>query len=86
MSVTLTEAEMLDDIVSSKDGGLETEAARAILELGLPEKRKEHIRQLPDAKNKDDLSAEDGNTLNKYLRVGQLVDLLQAKARLSFTS
>ncbi len=79
----LTEAEILEDVLNSKEGGLTEAAARAILDLGFSDEAKEQIRSLLSAKNRDEISGEQAASLKNYLQVGQLIDLLQAKARLS---
>lgn len=85
MSITtsITEADILDEIIAPREGGLSREAAQSILQLHFSESASESIRQLLDANNRDEISPQERGVLDKYLGVGQLLDLLQAKARVS---
>jgi tagatose-1,6-bisphosphate aldolase len=80
---SLSEAEILEHLVSPVKGDLSPEAARAILDLQFGGRATRHIRQLLQKNNRGRITADERTTLDKYLRVGQLIDLLQAKARLS---
>jgi hypothetical protein len=82
-SSTVTEADILAQIIAPDKPGLEAEAARAILRLQFNNRARERIRQLLDANNRGDISDDEQAELQKYLRVGQFIDLMQAKARLS---
>ncbi|MEM1293830.1 MAG: hypothetical protein AAGH89_00600 [Verrucomicrobiota bacterium] len=80
---TLTEADILNDVLSPGKGDLDEKAARAILDFRFSDAAQNRIRGLLDAQNRDELSPNEQGDLEKFLRVGQLIDLLQAKARLS---
>ena len=82
-SPILTEADILSEIVAPDRPDLSPESARSILELKFTEKATLRIRELLDKKNKGTISAEESSQLDKYLRVGQFLDLMQSKARLS---
>jgi hypothetical protein len=62
---------------------LSPESARSILELRFTERATLRMRELLDKNNKGTISADERSELDKYLRVGQFLDLMQAKARLS---
>lgn len=79
----VTEAEILNDVLAPHEGSLDAAAARAILSFGFSEAAKEEISLLLDLQNRGEISDEQGSSLKNYLQVGQLIDLLQAKARLS---
>lgn len=79
----VTEADILDDLVGPDQPGLNTEAAEAILAMNFSERIRKRIERLLEANNRGDIKASDRAELEKYLRVGQFVDLLKAKARLS---
>jgi hypothetical protein len=79
----ITEADILSDIVAPDRPGLSEEAARSILSLRFSEGARERIRKLLEANNKGSIAAAEKSELDKYLRVGQFLDLLQAKARVS---
>ena len=82
-SSTVTEADILAEIIAPDKPGLDPDAARAILGLQFNNRARERIRQLLDANNRGNISDAEYAELQKYLRVGQFIDLMQAKARLS---
>lgn len=85
MSATcpVTEGDILDDLVGPDQAGLNAEAAESILALHFSERTRGRIQQLLEGNNPGEIEASDRAELEKYLRVGQFVDLLQAKTRLS---
>ncbi len=82
-STTISEADILEHVVSPVKGGLAPEAARAILELKFDRGATQRIRRLLQKNNSGTISSEERITLEKFLRVGKFIDLLHAKARLS---
>ncbi len=82
-ATALSDAEILEHVVSPVQGGLAPDAARAILELAFDAGATKRIRQLLQKNNRGTISAEERITLEKFLRVGKFIDLLHAKARLS---
>jgi hypothetical protein len=80
---TITEADILNQVVEPKKGRLSAEAARSFLELRFDAATTRRIRKLLQKNNRGDISAAERLTLEKYLRVGQLIDLLHAKAKVS---
>ena len=79
----LSDADILEHVVSPVKGGMDPDAARAILDLKFDKDATKRIRQLLQMNNRGAISAEERITLEKFLRVGKFIDLLQAKARLS---
>ena len=82
----MTEADILNDIVSPARRDLSPEAAKSILDLHFSASAMARIRSLLRANNRGSISPEGRLQLEKYLRVGQLLDLLHAKARLTLES
>jgi hypothetical protein len=82
-STTVSDADILEHVVSPEANGMDPGVAQAILELKFDKIATKTIRQLLQKNNRGIISAEERVTLEKYLRVGKLIDLLQAKARLS---
>jgi hypothetical protein len=82
----VTEAEILDKIVASGEPGLRPEVARSILELHFNSDADARIKALLKKNSADKITEAESAELDKYLRVGQFIDLLQAKARLSLRS
>ena len=80
---TPTEADILSDIIAPNRADLHPEAARSLLGLRFSTDATKHLRRLLQQNNRGTITAEDRLTLEKYLRVGQFLDLLHAKARLS---
>ena len=81
-----SEAEILDRVIRPTDGGIAPEAARALLQLGFDAGAKKTIVRLLQANGSGKISAEERLLLERYVRVGQLIDLVQAKARLSLAA
>jgi hypothetical protein len=79
----MNEADILDDVIDSGRGVLNPEAARFLLKLKFSRKASERIRRLLQKNNRGTLQAHESALLERYLRVGQLLDLLQAKAKLA---
>lgn len=78
-----TEAEILEGMVRPDNADMSPEAARALLQLKFDVKAKRAIDKLLRANAAGTISAADRLLLDRYLRVGELIDLIQAKARLS---
>jgi hypothetical protein len=85
MSVTTppTEADILEEVIAPERANLSPEAARSLLKLTFDRPTKSYIRELLQRNNRGTITADDRIALEKYLRVGQLIDLLHAKAKLS---
>ena len=83
---SLSEAEILEQMVRPGDADLPPEAARALLQLGFDSGAKKAMERLLRSNAAGTISAEDRLLLDRYLRVGQLIDLIQAKARLSLAA
>lgn len=82
-SSTVTESDILDEIVRPGDPSFPPDAARSILELTFSERATERMRELSDRNNQGALVPDEESELACFRRVGLLIDLLQAKARLS---
>jgi hypothetical protein len=82
-STAISDAEVLEHVVSPVKGGMHPDAARAILDLKFDKDATKRIRQLLQKNNRGTISADERVTLEKFLRVGKFIDLLHAKARLS---
>ena len=83
ISTALSDADILEHVVSPVKGGMDPHAARAILDLKFDKDATKRIRQLLQKNNRGTIAADERITLEKFLRVGKFIDLLQAKARLS---
>jgi (p)ppGpp synthase/HD superfamily hydrolase len=80
-SLSLTEADILEKVVSPTTVGQSFDAARDFLKFRFDPKATAQIRRLLQKNNRGTITAEERVLLEKYLRVGQFLDLLHAKAR-----
>ena len=83
---TITEASILEKVVAPEEGDMDPDAARAILNFKFDSITTKKIRRLLQKNNRGTITAQERILLEKYLRVGKLIDLLHAKARRSTTS
>jgi hypothetical protein len=79
----LTEAEILAQAIAPEEEGLPREVALALLSVQFREPASTRMRELLDRNNCGTLTPAEQDALDKYRRVGQFLDLMQAKARLS---
>ncbi len=78
-----SEAAILGRVIQPDRDNLSTAAARALLQLEFTAEDRRRMHELA-LKNQDDgLTAAERRELDDYLRVGRLLDLLAAKARLA---
>jgi hypothetical protein len=61
---------------------LSPESARAILSLRFPPEDEERMRDLMDKSNKGTIAEEEREEMETYRRLGNLLSVLQARARL----
>lgn len=78
-----TESEILTDMISPESATLEPEAARAILKWRFSEKSVARMNWLAERNCGGKITSEEREELERFLRVSSLVNLAQAKARLS---
>jgi hypothetical protein len=82
-SQMLTEADILSDVVAPDEPSWSQEFAQAVLSVRFNDQATNRIRELLQKKNAGKITTAEASDLEKYLRVGQFLDLMQAKARLS---
>lgn len=82
-ATTPSEADILAQIVAPGVATLSTGIAREFLNFKFDRKTTQKIRRLLAKNNRGTITAEERVALDKYLRVGQFLDLVHAKARLS---
>jgi hypothetical protein len=80
-TTTISEADILEEVLSDTMAHLHPDAARSFLSFKFKPNTTKRIRTLLRKNNRGRISAEERITLERYLRVGQFLDLLQAKAR-----
>jgi hypothetical protein len=86
ISPALTEADILAELIAPDEPTLSKEVAHALLAVRFKDDAADRISDLLQKNNAGTITATERAALDKYLRVGQFVDLLQAKARLSLQS
>jgi hypothetical protein len=82
----LTEVEILTDVINPQGSDFSAPVAHEILNLRYSDQAQARIRVLLSRNNAGTISADERADLDKYLRVGQFIDLIQAKARLSLAA
>ncbi len=82
-SLPITEADILNEIVEPGHSRFSRQVAEEFLSLCFNESAREHIRELLRKNNAGLISETEQTTLQNYFRLGEFLDLLQAKARVS---
>lgn len=77
----LSEADILGEVIEPTRPTLRRELAEELLTLRFNETSTQRIRDLIGKTNAGTITATEKATLDNYLRVGEFLDLLQAKAR-----
>lgn len=77
------EAAILTRVIQPDQDDLPLAAARAFLKLNFPAEDRERMHELAVKNQAGKLTATERQELEGYLRIGRLLDLLGAKARLS---
>ena len=81
--VTNSEAEILSRAIRPEEGDLSPDAARALLNLSLPDPDQRRAGDLAAKACAGELSEREGIELNNYRAVGRMLELMKSKARLS---
>jgi len=79
----ISEADILRDVVDSARSAMTPEAARSLLELQFSKRDQQRMRRLLDRNNKGTISDAELAQLDRYRRIGTLIDLLQTEAKLA---
>ena len=85
MEKTPTEADILNEMVSPDGGDLPPEGARALLALQFTPKAVSRMNDLAEKNRLDAISALEREEMEKYMRVGNFLSVIKAKARLSLS-
>ncbi len=83
---TTSESEILADIIAPEQGDLTAEVAQAVLRWKFTDRALSRMNELAQSNSKGTITAQERQQLEKYLRVGNLINIVQAKARLSLKS
>lgn len=80
---TLTELDILSDVISPKRADLTPDVARTVLRWKFSKKSIARMDRLAAKNRQGKITARERELLDQFLRVGSLVNLLQAKAHKS---
>src|SRR5688500_17724667 len=80
MATPNTESDILQSLVFPFDEDMDPQLARALLRIRFGREATTQINQLLRKNQRGVISAEERIVLEKYLRVGKFIDVLQAKA------
>jgi hypothetical protein len=78
-----TDAEILAEVIAPDRDDLPPDVARFVLKFTFSESQKEQMRALADKNNRGELTDSERDVMASYLRVGDFMSLVQAKARIS---
>jgi hypothetical protein len=81
-SPSINEADILERVVMSDQAGMSPESARAILELCFDPLATNRINELAEKNRQGMLTETERQEMESYRRVGNFLNLMQAKARL----
>lgn len=82
-AATLTEADILAEVIEPDRATLSPQLAEELLSLRFNADATNQIRELLRKNNAGTITSAEKMTLDNYLRVGEFLDLMQAKARLT---
>ena len=80
---TTSELDILADATSPDLGNMSAEAAQSVLSWKLSDRAISQMRTSLDRNNKGELTPPEQEEREQYRRIGMLIDLVQAKARIS---
>jgi len=78
-----TEADILADVIAPQQGDFLEEFSRSVLGWKFSDKSVDRMNQLAEQNQQGQTTPQERDELERYLRVGSVINLLQAKARLS---
>ncbi|NET09353.1 MAG: hypothetical protein F6K09_33740 [Merismopedia sp. SIO2A8] len=82
----LTEVDILSQVVHPSDGNIPREMASFLLGLKFDDNAIQHMSNLALRHNQGELTTSELQEMERYRRVGNFLNLLHAKARLSLQS
>lgn len=85
MEKTPTEADILNEMVSPDGGDLPPEGAKALLAFQFTPKAILRMNELAEKNRTDAISPMEREEMEKYMRVGNFLSVIKAKARLSLS-
>ena len=81
LKTPIIESDILQRLVFPFDENLDPDGARALLRIKFDRAATKQINQLLRKNQRGTITADDRVLLDKYLRMGTFIDIIQAKAR-----
>ena len=75
----------MSELVSTEGGGFDPDAAKALLALHFTPEAVARLNELAEKNRSDSISAKEKAEMEKFMRVGNFLSLIKAKARLSLS-
>jgi hypothetical protein len=85
-SATISEVQILEQVIIPNQPGMPAELARAILDLRFSPSAVSRMNELAEKNGPGTLTEAERQEMESYARVGNFLNLMQAKARLSLAS
>lgn len=82
-TAAISESEILAEVLAADEGDLPPDVAQSVLRWKFSSRTAKRITQLAQRNQRGTINASERETLERYVRVGSLLNLVQAKARLS---
>ncbi len=81
-----TESDILSDVIAANRGDFTPDVAKSVLKWKFKAVAVRRMNTLAEKNRKGTITEAEREQLHRYLRVGSLINLIQAKARLSLHS
>ncbi len=79
----ISEADILSEVVAPGHAGLPPDSARSLLELRFNDHATQRMNELAEKNAHGSITDAERTEMERYMRVGNFLNLVQAKARLS---
>lgn len=79
----ITESDILTDVIAPQEGNISPELAQMVLRLGFGQAAIDRMNELAEKNRQDVLTDLEREEMEKYMRVGNFLNLIKSKARTS---
>ena len=83
---TVTEADVLDQLITAEQPGFSPEAAQGLLNLRFSPDATRRMNELAERNRQGTLTQAEQAALERYRRVGHFLNIVQAKARVCLSA
>lgn len=80
-AATTTREDILNEVLEPLAADMSSEAARALLQIRYGSQTKKRVNQLLQLNSRGKITAEDRIVLEEYVRLGQVIEMIQSIAR-----